>query len=103
MILINLMWSSMSFFLRLLSNVIIFFLNRKEYGPEKFGHFSTLVLFATGVTLLADLGTHQRLFKEISIGRGDKIYIFVKAFIYFGFFFIGIVLSIFNYSIDLFL
>ncbi len=67
----NLVWSSVSFLLRLLSNVIIFFMIAKEYGPEKFGHFSTLVLYATAITLLSDLGTHQRLYKEISIEGND--------------------------------
>lgn len=67
----DLMWSSLSFLLRLLSNVVIFFLIAKEYGPEKFGYFSTLVLYATTITLLSDLGTHQRLYKEISIEGND--------------------------------
>ncbi|EPH3180645.1 lipopolysaccharide biosynthesis protein [Citrobacter braakii] len=71
----NLMWSSISFLLRLLSNVIIFFLIAKEYGPEKFGYFSTLVLYATTITLLSDLGTHQRLYKEISIEGNDVKFI----------------------------
>lgn len=70
----NLAWSSMSFFLRLFSNVIIFFLIAREFGPEKFGHFSTLVLYGTVLALFSDLGTHQRLYKEISInGDNDKL------------------------------
>ncbi|HFG2033070.1 TPA: oligosaccharide flippase family protein, partial [Vibrio cholerae] len=56
----NTLWSLLSFSLRLLSNVVIYIIIARFFGPEKFGQFSTYVLACTIIFMISDSGIHQR-------------------------------------------
>ncbi|MGI3026045.1 lipopolysaccharide biosynthesis protein [Vibrio cholerae] len=69
----NTLWSLLSFSLRLLSNVVIYIIIARFFGPEKFGQFSTYVLACTIIFMISDSGIHQRYFKALSISEKCEV------------------------------
>ncbi|EIA1297727.1 lipopolysaccharide biosynthesis protein [Vibrio vulnificus] len=62
-------WSFLSFIFRLLSNVVIFIIIARSYGPDKFGQFSFYTLIGSFLLLMSDFGVHQRYFSLLSINE----------------------------------
>ncbi|WP_394167731.1 oligosaccharide flippase family protein [Photobacterium piscicola] len=80
----KIIWSSSSFLFRLLSNVFIYIIIARYYGPEKFGEFSIYILVGSMASLVTDFGTHQRFFQSLSVNESqDKINILYSIKIFF--------------------
>lgn len=99
--LLNLFWSSVSFSFRLLSNVVLFIIIARIYGPKDFGIFSTYVLVGTILYLTSDLGVNQRLFKELSQGEDVSETFYLKKILSLVSFLIAIFISYVFSSIEI--
>lgn len=76
----NSIYSFLSIFFRLFSNVILFWLIARFYGKELFGQFTIAQTFASVYVIFADFGLDMLLTIEISRRLSDSTNIFRRYF-----------------------
>ncbi|MGR3971279.1 hypothetical protein [Shewanella sp. 1180_01] len=63
----NYAYSGFSFSFRLVANTVVYLIAARIYGPVLFGELSIALLAGSILTLVSDLGVHQRFFKSVAI------------------------------------
>ena len=76
----NSLFSFLSISLRLIANVVVFWIIGSHYGPKVFGQFTTAQTIAAIFILFADFGLDVLLTTEVAQNRKDAANIFQRFY-----------------------